>query len=198
MTHPKPTPPIRWGETVTCEYNPTPHGLQPSCVRGNPQRFTASKVPEVTADRAGSRGPGGMSARQPVARHPHTVMVPGRTMPDYWTSEGPYTTQGERRPGGERWIGHRAGDGAHVLVLVPREEMPPPAAGGLAFRCHFAPEYCDQVTRWRLERVGDAVVTWACDRHLVTVVEELQRPNELTEVHVTTMTGGSSATRRAG
>lgn len=53
-----------------------------------------------------------------------------------------------------------------------------------AFRCHFAPEYCDEVTRWRLDRIGDAVADWACDRHLVAVIEDLQRPGERTEVVV--------------
>lgn len=90
--------------------------------------MTTSEVPEVGADRAGSRGPGGMSARQPVARHPHTIVVPGRSMPDYWTSQGPYTVRGEPTDGGEQWIGRRAGDGAPVLVLLPDGPAPPPAA----------------------------------------------------------------------
>lgn len=55
---------------------------------------------------------------------------------------------------------------------------------GQAYRCHFAPEFCSYVTRWRLDRIGDAVVSWACDQHLVAVVEDLQRPRERTEVVV--------------
>lgn len=37
---------------------------------------------------------------------------------------------------------------------------------------------------WRLERWGDAVVTWACDEHLVGVLRGLQRDHEATQVSV--------------
>lgn len=65
---------------------------------------------------------------------------------------------------------------------------------GQAFRCHFAPEHCTDVTRWRLDRVGDAIVSWACDRHLTAVVEDLQRPRERTEVVVKPARFGVPAT----
>lgn len=50
-----------------------------------------------------------------------------------------------------------------------------------AHRC----ETCDSLPAWRLERVGDAVVTWVDDRHLPEVLRRLQRSWERTEVVVT-------------
>lgn len=37
---------------------------------------------------------------------------------------------------------------------------------------------------WRLDRVGDAVISWACNEHLPAVLEGLQRGHEVTEVVV--------------
>lgn len=175
MTQPMPVP----GDSVVCDFNPHAHPLIHSC--RNPLRFVASGVSEVGADRAGgARGPGGMSARQPVARHPHTVMVPGRAMPDYWTSEGPYTVHGEPRPQGERWIGHRAGDGAHVLVLVPDSPTLPGVAPSAECPVYTARQEtagepfghwlveCDE--GWRSTIVGSGMYEWAAR----WLVEQLQ------------------------
>lgn len=49
---------------------------------------------------------------------------------------------------------------------------------GRAFRC----EVCDGEPRWRLDRRGDAVVSWACPEHLAAVSERLQRDWEITEL----------------
>lgn len=50
-----------------------------------------------------------------------------------------------------------------------------------AFRC----EICQVTPWWRIERRGDAVVSWACRDHLSGVAERLQRSWEVTEVVVT-------------
>ena len=52
-----------------------------------------------------------------------------------------------------------------------------------AFRC----EVCAAMPLWRIERRGDAVVSWACmdGGHLVTVLDRLQRSWEITELVVT-------------
>jgi hypothetical protein len=52
-----------------------------------------------------------------------------------------------------------------------------------AYRC----EICNAMPLWRIERRGDAVVTWACmdPGHLVTVLDRLQRSWETTELVVT-------------
>ena len=49
--------------------------------------------------------------------------------------------------------------------------------------------YCCEVCadtnpRWRIERSGDAVVSWADDDHLAAVVSGLQRDGEVTELTV--------------
>lgn len=49
--------------------------------------------------------------------------------------------------------------------------------------------------RWQLERHGDAVVTWACEGDLGTVIDRLQRDREVTRV---TVTGFRKARARAG
>ncbi len=51
----------------------------------------------------------------------------------------------------------------------------------LAFRC----EVCDGAPGWRLERRGDAVVSWACSSHLAEVCRGLQRDHEITELMIT-------------
>lgn len=50
-----------------------------------------------------------------------------------------------------------------------------------AFRC----EICHGEPRWRIERRGDAVVSWACDPHLADVCHRMQRDSEITELVVT-------------
>lgn len=53
--------------------------------------------------------------------------------------------------------------------------------GSYAFRCRT----CDGSPHWRLERRGDAVVSWACGNHLGLVAAALQRSHETTELAVT-------------
>lgn len=46
-------------------------------------------------------------------------------------------------------------------------------------------EVCDAADpHWRIERWGDAVVTWACDTDLAEVCERLQRDHEVTKLSV--------------
>ena len=53
--------------------------------------------------------------------------------------------------------------------------------GARAYHC----EVCDHPDpRWALTRRGDAVRSWACDEDLVTVVDNLQRDHEVSEVVV--------------
>jgi hypothetical protein len=49
-----------------------------------------------------------------------------------------------------------------------------------AFRC----EICDKTPHWRLDRRGDAVVSWACNDDLAEVCRRLQRHFEVTELVV--------------
>lgn len=51
---------------------------------------------------------------------------------------------------------------------------------GCAWRC----EVCDGPPMWRLDRHGDAVVSWACASHLLLTCERLQRDWEITEITV--------------
>lgn len=52
----------------------------------------------------------------------------------------------------------------------------------LAYCC----EVCDTTDpHWTMMRRGDVVVSWACDSHLATVCERLQRDFEVTELIVT-------------
>jgi hypothetical protein len=48
----------------------------------------------------------------------------------------------------------------------------------LANRC----EVCGTNPRWRIERIGDARVTWACATHLSVVCNGAKRPWEDTEL----------------
>jgi hypothetical protein len=50
----------------------------------------------------------------------------------------------------------------------------------VAYRC----EVCGCIPHWRLEREGDAVVTWSCDLHLTRVLFGLRRSSERTRVVV--------------
>lgn len=52
---------------------------------------------------------------------------------------------------------------------------------GPAFRC----EICHIEPRWRLDRIGDAIVSWACDQDLADVCHRLQRDPEITELVIT-------------
>lgn len=49
-----------------------------------------------------------------------------------------------------------------------------------AYRCQM----CGHVPQWRLDRRGDAVVSWACADHLSDEIVNLQRDWENTEVVV--------------
>jgi hypothetical protein len=51
----------------------------------------------------------------------------------------------------------------------------------LAFRCGV----CDGEPIWRIERYGDAVVSWACAPHLSEECDRLQRDFEATQLVVT-------------
>lgn len=52
---------------------------------------------------------------------------------------------------------------------------------GRAYCC----EICDSTDpRWEITRVGDVVVSWACDADLATVCDRLQRDSEITELRV--------------
>lgn len=51
----------------------------------------------------------------------------------------------------------------------------------LAFCCQI----CDGTPRWRVDRYGDAAVTWACNPHLPAVCHDLQRDFEITKLAVT-------------
>jgi hypothetical protein len=50
----------------------------------------------------------------------------------------------------------------------------------LAFRCG----QCDGEPAWSIFRVGDAVVSWACDPHLAAECASLQRDWDVTELRV--------------
>jgi hypothetical protein len=53
---------------------------------------------------------------------------------------------------------------------------------GWAFCCA---ECATAKYRWRIERRGDAVVTWACTSHLAAVMIDMQRGWERTQLLVT-------------
>lgn len=55
-----------------------------------------------------------------------------------------------------------------------------------AYRC----ETCNGIPWWRIDRVGDAVVSWACKAHLSEVCWGLQRPFHRTELLVKHNWGG--------
>lgn len=49
--------------------------------------------------------------------------------------------------------------------------------------------YCCEICggsnpHWYLMRRGDVAVSWACDDHLVNVINAMQRPNEVTHIAV--------------
>ena len=49
-----------------------------------------------------------------------------------------------------------------------------------AYRCYV----CAEMPEWNLDRVGDAVCTWACGEHLQTTMRAMQRPWEVSEIRV--------------
>lgn len=51
----------------------------------------------------------------------------------------------------------------------------------LAFHCTV----CNGKAPWRIERYGDAVVSWACGPHLAAECAHLQRSRERTRLEVT-------------
>jgi hypothetical protein len=52
----------------------------------------------------------------------------------------------------------------------------------LAYCC----EVCDDADpRWNLTRRGDVATSWACDAHLATVSDRMQRDHEVTKLVVT-------------
>lgn len=59
-----------------------------------------------------------------------------------------------------------------------------PVGAGLAFLC----EICDDAPKWRFDRRGDAVVSWACAEHFDAVADRLQRDWEITELVVSLST----------
>jgi len=56
-----------------------------------------------------------------------------------------------------------------------------PDGGTYAYRCGW----CTRRATWRLQRVGDAAVTWACTRDLSDECERWQRDGEHTRLVVT-------------
>jgi hypothetical protein len=49
-----------------------------------------------------------------------------------------------------------------------------------AFLC----EVCDGPPKWRITRIGDVVVSWACAEHFSEVCDRLQRDWEVTRLSV--------------
>lgn len=45
-------------------------------------------------------------------------------------------------------------------------------------------EICEEKPTWRLDRHGDAVVSWACNQHLAGVAHGLQRDHEKTLITI--------------
>jgi hypothetical protein len=56
-----------------------------------------------------------------------------------------------------------------------------------AYRC----EVCHGESSWRLDRYGDAVVSWACDTDLAALLRAGQRPGERTKISVMLRRTGS-------
>lgn len=55
------------------------------------------------------------------------------------------------------------------------------AEGHPAYRC----QECHEIPSWRLDRTGDAAVSWACSPHLAHVAADMQRDFERTELTLT-------------
>lgn len=51
---------------------------------------------------------------------------------------------------------------------------------GAAFECEYCAPIDHTRAAWRIERVGDVVVAWACDVHLGLTCNRLQRDDEIT------------------
>lgn len=58
------------------------------------------------------------------------------------------------------------------------------ADGESGMSAAFVCEICQTEPLWRLDRHGDAVVSWACAEHLSPVAERMQRDWEITELSV--------------
>lgn len=74
-------------------------------------------------------------------------------------------------------------DGVEPSEIAPLLERKTTMSGqGFAFRCGE----CDGgEVLWSILRVGDAVVSWACNQHFSEVALDLQRDHEVTELIVT-------------
>ena len=70
--------------------------------------------------------------------------------------------------------------GAVIPAPAQQAPAPPQPSGTRAYRC----QGCDGLPNWRLDRRGDAVVSWACDDDLIPLLRELQRSFERTEIVV--------------
>lgn len=51
---------------------------------------------------------------------------------------------------------------------------------GEAYRCGS----CNETPFWRIERRGDAAVSWSCTKHLHDVCADMQRMHEITKLIV--------------
>ena len=58
------------------------------------------------------------------------------------------------------------------------------AGNRYAFRCGE----CDDTPSWRIDRIGDVAVTWACDDHLASECHRFQRDWEVTELSIRSCT----------
>lgn len=56
----------------------------------------------------------------------------------------------------------------------------PKAGHRYAFKCGE----CDGDPSWRITRIGDVAVTWACDAHLAIECHRMQRDWEITELSI--------------
>lgn len=126
-----------------------------------------AEVPEVPADRAGAaRGPGGMSARQPAARHPQPleVALPPAVVEqvDFWTGTGRFATGS----GCTEWVGHRAGDGKPVLVLVAKDD---PLSPSVQVRLQLRDRVTDRVTEFAQYLAG-----WSAEHMPLVSEHEIQ------------------------
>jgi hypothetical protein len=70
----------------------------------------------------------------------------------------------------------------HIMWVQSQSEEPTSQVGTLANRC----ESCGTAPHWRIDRSGDAMVTWACKDHLGGVVADAYRTSgtELTFTEV--------------
>ncbi|MCW2902291.1 MAG: hypothetical protein JWO67_4556 [Streptosporangiaceae bacterium] len=62
-------------------------------------------------------------------------------------------------------------------LLADRERPLPTAPDGGTYAHHCRDATCSAAYTWVLIREGDAVTSWACDRHLAAACDDLQREN---------------------